>query len=144
MVKWTENVNILVTTQILGKDVAAEIDKVVVPPQWGEGRYSDGLNTEQLDNNILDDGNEFRLSKRHKRVLLSVFSNPISGTIKWSEIEALFKALDATIEEREGSRVAVILNGKVAVFHRPHPSPDTDKGAVKSVRKFLDDVGVKP
>ncbi|MFQ2132440.1 type II toxin-antitoxin system HicA family toxin [Aeromonas hydrophila] len=134
----------MATTQRLVKDVAAEIDKVAVPPQWSEGSYVDGLNTKKSDNNILDDGNDFRLSKRHKRVLLSVFSNPISGTIKWSDIEALFKALDATVEEREGSRVAVILNGKVAVFHRPHPSPDTDKGAVKSVRKFLDDVGVKP
>ncbi|MGE9640639.1 type II toxin-antitoxin system HicA family toxin, partial [Escherichia coli] len=28
--------------------------------------------------------------------------------------------------------------------HRPHPSPDTDKGAVESVRDWLLSIGVKP
>jgi hypothetical protein len=32
----------------------------------------------------------------------------------------------------------------VATFHRPHPSPNTDKGAVKSVRGFLKTIGVTP
>ncbi|MCV5348285.1 hexulose-6-phosphate synthase, partial [Escherichia coli] len=27
---------------------------------------------------------------------------------------------------------------------RPHPSPDTDKGAVESVRDWLLSIGVKP
>ena len=35
------------------------------------------------------------------------------------------------------------LNGERAVFHRPHPEKVTDKGAVKSMRKFLDNAGVK-
>jgi hypothetical protein len=30
------------------------------------------------------------------------------------------------------------------VFHRPHSSPDTDKGAVASIRKWLETNGVKP
>jgi hypothetical protein len=30
------------------------------------------------------------------------------------------------------------------VFHRPHPRKETDKGAVKSVRKFIEAAGVKP
>jgi len=30
------------------------------------------------------------------------------------------------------------------VFHRPHPSPDTDKGAVASIRKWLEQHGVEP
>ena len=40
--------------------------------------------------------------------------------------------------------VGVFLFGEVRVFHRPHPSPDTDKGAVASIRKWLDEHGVKP
>ncbi len=28
-------------------------------------------------------------------------------------------------------------------FHRPHPRKETNKGAVKSVRKFLEAAGVK-
>jgi hypothetical protein len=48
------------------------------------------------------------------------------------------------VSEREGSRVAIYLFHEVRVFHRPHPSPQTDKGAVVSVRKWLEQHGVKP
>ena len=68
----------------------------------------------------------------------------VSGTIKWAEIEALMIALSAEREEREGSRVALIWKRQVHVFHRPHPSPDTDKGAVASVKRILQANGVKP
>lgn len=37
----------------------------------------------------------------------------------------------------------MVLYGKRAVFHRPHPDSNTDKGAVKSVRRFLENAGVK-
>ncbi len=30
------------------------------------------------------------------------------------------------------------------VFYRHHPSPDTDQGAVSSIRKWLERNGVKP
>ncbi len=50
----------------------------------------------------------------------------------------------AKISEREGSRVGAFLFDEVRVFHRPHPSPDTDKGVVASIRKWLDEHGVKP
>ena len=39
---------------------------------------------------------------------------------------------------------SVILFDEVKVFHRPHPTPNTDKGAVVSIRKWLDIHGVKP
>ena len=38
--------------------------------------------------------------------------------------------------------VCVELNGERAVFHRPHPENTTDKGAVKSIRRFLENAGV--
>ncbi|MDK4569449.1 type II toxin-antitoxin system HicA family toxin [Kingella kingae] len=56
----------------------------------------------------------------------------------------MFIELGAEIQERAGSRIAVILFGQVKVFHRPHPSPDTDKGAVASVKKWLQENRVKP
>ena len=52
--------------------------------------------------------------------------------------------LGAEVSEREGSRVAVVLFDEVRVFHRPHPSPDTDQGAVVSIRKWLEQHGVVP
>ncbi len=35
----------------------------------------------------------------------------------------------------------VKLGDALAVFHRPHPEKVTDKGAVKSVRRFLENSG---
>ena len=52
--------------------------------------------------------------------------------------------MGAKISEREGSRIGVKLFGEARVFHRPHPSPDTDKGAVESIRKWLNYNGVQP
>ncbi len=83
--------------------------------------------------------------KRRVRVTLeAIFARPVSGSIRWADVEALFVALGAEVSEREGSRVGVFLFGEVRVFHRPHPSPDTDKGAVASIRKWLDAHGVRP
>ncbi len=84
------------------------------------------------------------MRRKHTQTLAQIFARPVSGSIRWSDIEALFAALGAEIEEREGSRISVFLFGEVRVFHRPHPSPDTDKGAVSSIRKWLENNGVTP
>jgi hypothetical protein len=81
---------------------------------------------------------------KHQKTLEAVYARPTSANIRWAEIEALFLELGADISEREGSRIAVVLFNEVRVFHRPHPSPDTDKGAVASVRKWLEQHGVRP
>lgn len=84
------------------------------------------------------------MKRKNSKTLALIFQRPISGNIAWSDIEALFLELGAEISERSGSRVAVILFGEVRVFHRPHPSPATDKGAIASIRKWLESHGVKP
>ena len=84
------------------------------------------------------------MKRKNQRSLAAIFAHPTSANLPWHEIEALFKELGADISEREGSRVAVVLFGQVRVFHRPHPSPDTDKGAVASIRKWLEENGVRP
>jgi len=84
------------------------------------------------------------MNKRHQKTLNSIFAQPISGNIKWRDVEALLKNLGATLNERAGSRVAVSLEGRVAYFHRPHPSPDMNKGAVRDLRKFLQSVRITP
>ena len=81
---------------------------------------------------------------RHEKTLLAIFAHPVSGNIRWRDIEALFRSLGADVEERAGSRVAIVLHGQVQVFHRPHPEPTTDKGAVASIRKWLEANGVRP
>jgi hypothetical protein len=84
------------------------------------------------------------LSRRHQATLEAVFATPVRASIAWRDIEVLFVACGGEISEGEGSRVRVALNGVRAVFHRPHPQKETDKGAVRSVRRFLSEAGIKP
>jgi hypothetical protein len=84
------------------------------------------------------------MKRKHKRTLEQIFHRPISGNIAWADIESLFRALGADVSERAGSRVAVVLFGEVRVFHRPHPSPNTDKGAIASIRKWFEFYEVTP
>jgi hypothetical protein len=84
------------------------------------------------------------MKRKSQKTLALIFSRPVPGGIKWRDIESLLVDLGANVSEREGSRIGVKLFGEVRVFHRPHPSPDTDKGAVESIRKWFIDNGVQP
>ena len=84
------------------------------------------------------------MKRKHRRTLERVFARPTPANIRWSDIEGLFVELGAEISEREGSRVGVYLFDEIRVFHRPHPGPDTDKGAVASIRDWLDVNEVRP
>ena len=84
------------------------------------------------------------MKRKRQRVIDLIFSRTTSANIQWRDIESLLIELGAEVEERAGSRVSVFLFEEVRVFHRPHPSPDTDKGAVASIRKWLEQHGVEP
>lgn len=82
--------------------------------------------------------------QKHSKTLKLVFERPIRSDVTWLSIENLLQSLGAEISEGRGSRVRIALNGVRAVFHRPHPQKETDKGALVSVRRFLEAAGVKP
>ena len=82
------------------------------------------------------------MDKKHQKTLDAIFEQPLRANIPWRDIEALFVALGSEVSEGRGSRVRVALNGVRAVFHRPHPEKETDKGALRSVRRFLVEAGV--
>jgi hypothetical protein len=84
------------------------------------------------------------VTTKHQRTLRTVFADPVRANISWADIESLLLALGAERDEGRGSRVRFVLNGIRAVFHRPHPQKETDRGAVKSVRRFLEEGGIKP
>jgi hypothetical protein len=84
------------------------------------------------------------MNQKHRRILDAVFEDPVRSNIPWRDIEAMFKGAGAEISEGAGARIRVSLNGIRAVFHRPHPRKETDKGAVRSVRRFLVEAGVTP
>jgi HicA toxin of bacterial toxin-antitoxin, len=81
---------------------------------------------------------------RHAKTLKAIFADPVRANVLWSDVEALFAAAGGEISEGRGSRVRVSLDGIDAVFHRPHPQKETDKGALKSVRRFLTEAGHAP
>ncbi|MBD2253994.1 type II toxin-antitoxin system HicA family toxin [Nostoc parmelioides] len=83
------------------------------------------------------------LNSKHQKTLDDIFENPVRSNIPWSDIESMLIALGAEVSEGRGSRVRIALNGVKATFHRPHPEKETDKGAVKSMRRFLTESGVK-
>ncbi|MFZ4656926.1 MAG: type II toxin-antitoxin system HicA family toxin [Caldilineaceae bacterium] len=84
------------------------------------------------------------MNSRHRKTLAALYERPERADIAWREIEALLLAVGAELSEGSGSRIRVVLNGVRAVFHRPHPQKETDKGAVKSVRRFLQEAGIEP
>lgn len=81
---------------------------------------------------------------RHGKTLEAIFARPVRANVLWADVEALFLAAGASVSEGRGSRVRVSLDGVDAVFHRPHPQKETDKGALKSVRRFLTEAGHAP
>lgn len=84
------------------------------------------------------------MNKKQRQTLDKIFETPDRSDIPWANIKSLFEALGADISEGRGSRVRVALKNIRAVFHRPHPERVTNKGAVKSVRRFLQEAGVRP
>jgi len=84
------------------------------------------------------------MNSQQRRTLARIFAEPTPVDLRWSEIEGVFRALGAEIGEGSGSRVRVALMGVRAVFHRPHPSPETKRGAVRAVRDLLTAAGIAP
>ena len=83
------------------------------------------------------------MNSKQRKTLKDVFHDPVKNSILWSDVESLFKALGAHLEEGSGSRICIMLNGVAAVLHKPHPQKETDRGAIKSVRHFLRNAGAK-
>ncbi len=84
------------------------------------------------------------MKRRHKATLESIFARPVSGSIRWADIEALFVALGADVSEREGSRVGVFLFGEVRVVPSSASVPGYGQGRGRQHPQWLDEHGVKP
>ncbi len=84
------------------------------------------------------------MGKKHRKTLAAIFANPVQSNVAWIDVERMLVALGAELSEGSGSRVRIALNGVRAVFHRPHPQKETDKGALLSMRRFLIEAEVTP
>ena len=85
-----------------------------------------------------------QLNRKRLVTLGAIFSHPTPADIRWADIEALLRALGADKDERAGSRVAFFLNGRKALFHKPHPDRVAGRGLVQSVKRFLIEAEVEP
>jgi hypothetical protein len=83
------------------------------------------------------------MNTKQRRTLEAIFRRPVPASLPWDDIERLFVALGAEIEQREGSRIVVALNDASAVFHVPHPKRIAAQGRIMDVRKFLERAGVQ-
>jgi len=84
------------------------------------------------------------MNKAHRKTLEAIFSHPTPAALEWRTIEALFLALGAELIEGGGSRVAFVLKGEKAFFHRPHPGKEAKRYQVLAAREFLSKAGYKP
>ena len=84
------------------------------------------------------------MNSKQKRTLAAIFTDPISASIDWKDMESLFIALEAEVIEGNGSRVRFHKDGVIATFHRPHPSKEAKPYQVKNARAFLKQLGVEP
>lgn len=84
------------------------------------------------------------MNKKQERVLEAIFKTPVQSNVVWKDCEKLLESLGAETCEGAGSRVRFVLKGVKANFHRPHPRKETDKGALVSLRNFLENAGITP
>jgi hypothetical protein len=84
------------------------------------------------------------MNNRHRRTLEAVFTDPVSGTLAWADIEALLLACGARVVEGRGSRVRFERDGEIETFHRPHPEKEAKRYQVRAARAFLTRLGIEP
>ena len=88
------------------------------------------------------------LNNKNKRILERIFTRPIPCDIEFNEVVTLFEALGGRKLEKgktSGSAVALVLpNNQFVAIHKPHHEKDVDRGAIKSIREFLEENGITP
>lgn len=86
----------------------------------------------------------FVMKTKHRKTLAAIFAKPTRANIKFSDIEALIKALGGEIREGDGSRVVLEISGKKEYAHRPHPGKEARKYLVEKIREWLTSLEVTP
>jgi hypothetical protein len=84
------------------------------------------------------------MNSKQKRTLIAIYTDPVSSSLVWKNIESLFASIGTNIIEGNGSRVRFYKNGVIASFHRPHPKKEAKPYQIKDARIFLKQLGVEP
>ena len=84
------------------------------------------------------------MKAKHKKTLLTIFTDPVNGNMEWDKIEALLVAIGCQVVEGTGSSVTFEKDGIRAYFHRPHPARAALRYRIKGAREFLKKLGERP
>ena len=84
------------------------------------------------------------MNSKQRKTLGAIFTDPVSGTLAWADIEGLLVAVGARVIEGNGSRVRFVCRDEVESFHRPHPAKEAKRYQVRAARDFLERIGVTP
>ena len=82
------------------------------------------------------------MNHKHRKVLQAIFAHPASGNLDFKEVVHTLESLGAEIENKNGNRIGVTLNGHSVAF--THANHDLPKEEVMQIRKFLATCGIDP
>lgn len=78
------------------------------------------------------------MNVKQRRTLAAISTRLALPAIAFSDIEALIRALGGSVQEREGSRVKLVLGGHEWRCHRPHSGQEAKRYQVEEVRDLLE------
>lgn len=84
------------------------------------------------------------MNAAHRKILIAIFTDPVSKSLEWRRIEALLVTIGCQVIEGNGSRVRFEKDGTIGTFHRPHPAKEAKPYQVRDARQFLETIGVRP
>lgn len=84
------------------------------------------------------------MSRKYRKTLAAIFTDPVNGNMEWCEIESLLVAIGCRVLEGNGSSVTFEKDGLRVTFHRPHPDKAALRYRVKDARNFLTELRIKP
>lgn len=82
------------------------------------------------------------MSKKHQKVLSSIFSDHPGSNIHWKEIESLLKHLGAEFREGTGARTIAVMEGKEFALHRGSHGSTISKQGLHDLKKYLESVNI--
>ena len=84
------------------------------------------------------------MNSKHRKTLITVFSDPVPRSLEWRRIEILLLAVGCELIEGQRSRIAFKRGDLRADFHRPHPGKEAKPYQVRAAREFLKKLEVTP
>lgn len=84
------------------------------------------------------------MNSKHRKTLQAIFATPPPKGLQWAEVEALLVSLGAVVTEGNGSRVKFEIQRVTIAIHRPHNPKTVRAYLVPILKKFFQDIGVRP